>query len=72
MRGGIKGNTIAKKRPGHCVFVSVVGNLHTPLIYNNILKFCESINPINPGDGTFKLSMLNKEMKKLVLRYYKE
>jgi hypothetical protein len=63
---------LAKKRPGECNFKIVIGYLQTPNIYKTVIKFCESVNPLNPGNGSFKLSMLCKEMNNLVLKFYKE
>lgn len=51
-----------KRRQGDCKFIAVVGNLRSPKIYIAIMKFCESVNPVNPGNGIFKLAMLNREM----------
>jgi len=64
--------TTAKKRSGECKLIELVGNFHTPNIYTTVIKYCESVNPIIPGNGTFKLSMLNKQMNRFVLKFYKE
>lgn len=62
--------TLAKKRPGECKFLEVIGLVLAP--FTNVVKYCESVNPVIQGNGTFKLAMLNREMNRLVLKFYKE
>lgn len=64
--------TTAKKRPGECKFIAVVCHRQATRIFTALFKFCEGINPIVPGNTTFKLSMLNREMNQLVLKFYME